>query len=989
MATPIKLVFVVGFFSLITTLAAYQEKPPKPSADRYQTLKEGFANPPNTARPKVYWWWLNGYTDTTRMKEELRAMKQAGVSGADIFEIGTTSYSNPDSIVPAGPAFMSEPSRQAIQFAIEEATRLDIAVGLNLASSWNAGGTWVKPQHAAKSLYFSKTPVSGNSIQKISLPFPEISRTDKQGKTRLIEFADDGKPVYHEEVAVLAIPMGQARTDTVGIVDLSSRFNPTTEQLEWEVPTGDWTIYRYVCANSGEALKLPSPNSMAPIIDHYDSAATRAHFMHFVNQLKPRLGDFRNTTLKNFYLASYEATGSVWTSSLPETFKKLHGYSIDKFIPALFDEEFLNPETAQRFRQDFNETLSHLIISNHYGKAREICNAYGLQITSESGGPGEPLHNVPVDALKALGALDVPRGEFWNKHYHYAPDSADVLWLVKEVAAASHIYQRGIVEEESFTSFQHWQEGPFDLKPLANRAFGEGMNRVVVHGFTHNPAGIGYPGVVYHAGTHYNDKRVWWPKIKPFNDYLARLSYLWQETDFVADVLYYYGDRVPNFVAPKNTRFSVGLGYDYEIINTDILLNDLRMEDGELVLSNGARFKLLSLGETTKVNPAALEKLGQLAQAGAIIVGAKPEEALGLSHQPEATQTVQSLADSLWKQAAADLSATQLRPGNIYVGISAAEVLKKLQTPPDFSYPDPESGTLDFVHYRDQELDFYLVSNTTDAWVSRVGTFRQPGKTPELWDPETGQVVPVGIYQSTEQGIRLPLSLPPYGAYVLAFRPSNKAAHYETVTAAGPHPPRLQYLPNGIIFPEEGDIVLTGDGSSTRVKNQPKTQSVAGAWQLTFPPNWGAPDSVTFPELISWSEAPDQGIRYFSGTATYHQRFRFDSKDTVGYDRVTLDLGNLSEVAEVWLNNQPLGITWSEPHTFEITDGLKEGENTLKIEVANTWSNRLVGDATTGEKFTETNIATAYRDTPWNEAPLLESGLLGPVTLRFAKIKNY
>ena len=162
-----------------------------------------------------------------------------------------------------------------------------------------------------------------------------------------------------------------------------------------------------------------------------------------------------------------------------------------------------------------------------------------------------------------------------------------------------------------------------------------------------------------------------------------------------------------------------------------------------------------------------------------------------------------------------------------------------------------------------------------------------------------------------------------------------------------------------------------------------------GRGTLRFPRTGARPDSVTFPELISWSEAPDQGIRYFSGTATYHKSFRFDPKDTVGYDRVILDLGNLSEVAEVWLNSQPLGITWSEPYTFEITDGLKKGENTLKIEVANTWSNRLVGDAATGEKFTETNIATAYRDTPWKEASLLESGLMGPVTLRFTKTMPY
>ncbi len=984
-----KIIHCITFISLIIGFVSCDKKPAETGADRYQVLKEGFQHPPDTARPKVYWWWLNGYVDTTRLKEELLAIKEAGIGGVDIFEIGTTRYSNPNNMVPAGPSFMSEASLKAIQLAIEEATQLDLSVGLNLASSWNAGGSWIKPEHAAKSLYFSKTSVQGPATQKISLPFPEIPRTDKKGNPRLIEFADGGKPVYHEEVAVLAIPANKTSfSDTTGIIELSSHFDAATEALAWKVPAGNWNIYRYVCANSGEALKLPSPHSMAPIIDHYDSLATRAHLMYFINKLTPLLGDFSQTTLKNFYLASYEATGSVWTSSLPETFEKIHGYSIEKFIPALFDDQFLAPETAERFEQDFNKTLSHLITNNHYGKAKEICNAYGLQITSESGGPGSSLHNVPVDALKALGSLDVPRGEFWNKHHYYDKDSVDILWLVKEVAAASHIYQRGIVEEESFTSFQHWQEGPFDLKPLANRAFCEGMNRVVVHGFSHNPAGMGYPGIVYHAGTHYNDKRVWWPKIKPFNDYLARISYILQQADFVADVLYYYGDEVPNFVAPKNTRFSVGVGYDYEIINTEILLNDLQVEDGQLVLSNGAWFKLLSLGENTKVNPAVVEKLGQLAQKGAIMIGTKPEESIGLSHQPQATQKVKSLADSLWTSSQS-LSEEQLDKGGIFSDVSAMNILETLQTPPDFSYADQEADVLDYIYYQDQGLDFYLVSNTTDAWVSRACTFRQQDKRPEIWDPMTGAVAPVGIYQQLAQGIQIPVSLPPYGAYLVVFRSGDEAFHYETVAASGSHPPRLQYVADGFCFPEEGSFALTGDGTVTRIDNHPKTQPIEGAWQLTFPKNWGAPDSVALPALLSWTASNEAGIRYFSGTATYHKTFQFSRENSNGYDRITLDLGKLSEVGEVWLNDQPLGITWSEPYAFDVTDVLNDGENTLKIEVANTWSNRLVGDARTGENYTKTNISTAYQETTWKEAPLLESGLLGPVTLHFTKTIPY
>ena len=219
----------------------------------------------------------------------------------------------------------------------------------------------------------------------------------------------------------------------------------------------------------------------------------------------------------------------------------------------------------------------------------------------------------------------------------------------------------------------------------------------------------------------------------------------------MADVVYYYGERVPNFVAPKNTRFSVGPGYDYEIINTDILLNDLRVEDGQLQLSNGARFKLLSLGENTKISPAALEKLGQLSRQGAIVVGATPEEALGLSNQPQATQRVKSLADSLGKQLTTDLTATQLRQGGMYEGITAQEVLTRLQIPADFRYADPASGTLDFAHYQDQELDFYLVSNTTDQWVSRACTFRQRARCRNCGTRKPGRWFP---WASTGQSIR-------------------------------------------------------------------------------------------------------------------------------------------------------------------------------------------------------------------------------------------
>src|SRR5690349_17418477 len=255
---------------VLATLAASllfgcSKTPQESSAGNYSSLSEGFINPPVHAKPKVYWWWLNGNTDTVRMKEELRAIKDAGIGGVDIFEIGVPSYTNPKGMIPAGPAFMSEASKQQIKVAVREASALGLEVGFNLASSWNAGGTWTLPKNAAKSLYHSTTRVNGPSKQEIRLPFPEIPRLDSRKRPLLIRFNADGKPEYYEEVAVLALPANASipLNDTTKIINVSKYFDRDREILSWEPPAGEWNIVRYVCANSGEALKLPSPNSQA------------------------------------------------------------------------------------------------------------------------------------------------------------------------------------------------------------------------------------------------------------------------------------------------------------------------------------------------------------------------------------------------------------------------------------------------------------------------------------------------------------------------------------------------------------------------------------------------------------------------------------------------------------------------------------------------------------------------------------------------------
>lgn len=973
---PFLLLFGLYYLSLIPTYG--QE------AGLYSQFSEGFQSPPSSAQPIVYHWWLGGHVDTLRLKEEIHAFKKAGVSGFTIFEIG----SRDTILVGTGPEFLGEESLKTIQFAVQEAGKLGLEVGLNTASSWNAGGKWLTPEHAAKSIYQSKVSFSGGSKQNIQIPFPEIPEIDPRGRKRMIEYGKDGKPIYSEEIAVLAIPEvhGESHADTSKIQDVSKFFSPKTEILAWDVPEGEWKIVRYVSSNSGENLILPSKNSAGPIVDHYDADATAFHFNYIIDRLQSVLGDLRKTALKSLYMASYEARGFTWTPTLPDEFRQINGYEVKKFLPVLFEEVQFSPEVTANFRADFQRTLSELMIKNFYMKSKEVSNAHGLKNNSEAGGPGLPLHNVPVEPLKALGkGLDIPRGEFWINHGRYNADGLDILRVVKEVSSASHIYGLGIVEMEAFTSFQHWQEGPFEMKPIGDRAFAEGMNKVVVHGSTHNPEGTGFPGIVYLAGTHYNDKRVWWPKIRPFNEYLARVSYILQEADFKADFLYYYGDTIPNYGGHKQGRFSPGAGYDYELVNTEILLG-LEVKNGEIINpKNGARFRILALTEEYEINPEVLIKLKDLVENGAVIMGPKPKEIAKRKIKPGMPDMAGWL-DELWLR----FNSQKFQSGApaVYYNADPSEILEALELAPDFDYEDKGFFTLDYTHYQKGDLDFYFVVNTTGNWISRNLNLRQQGKVPEIWDPVNGMISPAAIYEQKENHITLPLTLAPFESKFVVFKPGTKRVHYSRILGSGIHPPRIVYQENGVEIWEEGIFVLHQEEGAQEIHGRKSEKVIDGAWEVFFPDGWGAPEKVIFPELQSWTTSEVEGIKYFSGTARYEKQFiHAMHPNDHPKARTYLDLGDLSHVAEVGLNGKTLGITWAKPYRFDVTDRLKPGINTLKVEVANTWSNRITGDAITGEKYTQTHIeetnikGISHIRIPWEEAPLIPSGLFGPVSL--------
>jgi hypothetical protein len=209
---------------------------------------------------------------------------------------------------------------------------------------------------------------------------------------------------------------------------------------------------------------------------------------------------------------------------------------------------------------------------------------------------------------------------------------------------------------------------------------------------------------------------------------------------------------------------------------------------------------------------------------------------------------------------------------------------------------------------------------------------------------------------------------------------------------------------------EPGDYVLQnarGKRLHLQVAQLPTPLTLEGAWEVSFPPHWGAPERVRFDHLIPWTDHTDEGVRHFSGTAIYRKQFVLPEGWLGSDDRVYLDLGKVAVMANLRLNGKDLGTLWKPPYKVEITDAVRPGENSLEVSVVNLWPNRMIGDESLPEDSDRNsngslkqwpkwlqeglpNPAGRYTFTSWRlwkaGSPLRASGLLGPVKLIPSKV---
>ena len=904
-------------------------------------LSSEFVNPPESYKPGAFWCWLNGNMSTTSITRDLEAMKAKGINRAEIWDVAAV---RDPSFIPAGGAFLGDESVGLIKHAIAEGKRLKMSIGIVASSGWNAGGSWVTPEWASKNLYVSNVEVAGPQTLVMDLPFPKFPEG--------CPMKDEHTPVFYKDVTVLAVPFNEGKKidDVSKVISLTSFFKDG--QLTWNVPAGKWTILRFVCSNNGQQLIVPSPNSNGLFIDFFDPQATIRHLKYFMDRLGVTPENSAEAGLSYFEFDSMELSeGTPWTDLFPSIFMERQGYDIEKYLPVLAGWDIKN--STERFRYDFKQTVSDQLIYSHYQTGTEFLKKYNAQLVSESGGPGPPVWDTcPVDALKALGSVTVPRGEFWIKHRN--------MFLIKEVSSASHIYGKKLVDAESFTTWRRWKDSPFDMKKEVDRAFCEGLNNITFHTFASTNPEDGLPGRTYHAGYDMNPGTTWWNKSKPFMDYLARCSHLLQQGLFVGDVCYYYGDQAPNFfplfhdVPEKPGIKGLSKGYDFDVINTDVILNRMSVKDGRLVLPDGMSYAMMLLPDQQHMPLNVLKKISELVKAGATVVGPRPTTVPGLANWEQENIALNKLADELW--GAVDgktIFESTYGQGKVLWGITADEALKKQHIEPDFSFTG--TSEIDFIHRTTDMGEIYFLRNEKEVSVSTRCTFRVNEMYPEIWDASTGVVSRVEDFTQEKGRTSFEINLPAHGSIFVVFNRANRS--------------KLS------VFTDHKIVAET---------------EVSGPWKVSFPPDWGAPPSAVFDRLTSWTESENSGIKYFSGTAVYHNSFNVSANDN---KELILDLGEVRDVAEVFINGKSAGVLWKKPFQVDINQLVHVGENDIQIEIVNMWSNRLTGDMLSDPKdrFCKTNQPYMKAEVwPGGDEPfkLQTAGLLGPVTLREIEIKE-
>jgi hypothetical protein len=715
------------------------------------------------------------------------------------------------------------------------------------------------------------------------------------------------------------------------VIDIS-QFLTADGTLNWDVPTGDWVILRTGMTPTGTTNSPASPEATGYEVDKMSKKHAENHFYGHMGEILKRIPEADRKCFKVVVQDSYETGGQNFTDGFLEEFKQKFGYDATPFLPVYQGMVVNSQLESDRFLWDMRRMVADKVAYDYVAGLREISHKHGLRTWLECYGHW----GFPGEFLMYGGQSDEIGGEFWSEG-----ELGDIE--NRAATSAGHIYGKTKISAESNTcGGAAFSRHPGTIKQRGDRFFAEGINNTLLSVYITQPYEDKNPGMNAGFGNEFNRKNTWFSQIDVYTQYLKRTNYMLQQGLNVADVAYFIGEDAPKMTGVTDPALPVGYQFDY--MNAEVIENYMTVKNGLITLPHGTQYRVLVLPKLETMRPEVLTKIKQLVNDGAIALGPAPKRSPSLQNQPAADQKVVALAAKLWGEVdGVNVKSCKVGKGMIINGMSMTEAFALINCVPDCKLP--EDNTIHYGHRTIKDGEIYFISNQTADTKIISPEFRVKGKQPELWEATKGYIRTLAAYDQTENATIVPLKLEAYESVFVVFQKSAGKASETGVKANYPEP----------------DLIT----------------DLKGPWTVTFNASQRGPaEPVVFEALQDWTTSKDDLIKYYSGTAFYNSKFKM-AKVPEG-KKVIINLGAFTAMAKVTVNNVYAGGLWTAPYTLNITSLIKEGDNDLKIEIVNTWLNRLIGD----QKLPAAQRLTWCPVNPYNaDSPLQSSGLFGPVKI--------
>ncbi len=881
-------------------------------------------------KPWTRWWWMGSAVDEKGLDAQINALSNVGFGGVEIVPIyGAIGYESKYI------SYLSPKWMQMLDYTVKQASAHQMGVDISVGTGWPIGGPKVSLEDAASKLVIQNYSLkAGETLsQKIIVNDPKQKIASPLGA--LVAYGSDGKTI-----------------------DLTDKVS-ADGTLNWKPESGDWQLYAAFTGKTRQAVKRAALGGEGYTLDHFSKTAITNYLSKTYDSA------FGNSShgVHSFFNDSYEVFGADWTPDFFNEFKQRRGYDLKPYLKTFVSND--KSETLARLKTDYRETMSDMMLD--YFTTSYTKWAHGKHAINTN-----QAHGSPGNLLDLYAAVDQPECETFGSSYFPIPglrrDSADIRnvdpdpIMLKFASSAAHFAGKPLTSCETFTWLtEHFKTSWSQCKPEVEQVFLSGINHVYYHGTTYSPADAPWPGWLFYASVNFVPNNSLWPHLKGLNDYITRCQSVLQAGQPDNEIKAYW----PIYDAWNNPE---GMDMPLKVHDVDKWLHPTPFYKNVIDLQNkGYSIDFVSdkmLEKSTSIKSSkptvyfiaacnlmpvkTLQSIINLAKNGnTIVMESLPKDVPGMGNlEAKRTELKQLIANISFKKLNDNMSEAIIGSGKI---ILSEDVQKGLQ------YANIKRETLSdvglqFIRRKTDDGKYYYLVNHTPNNIDTTILIEIAASSVVILDPQTGEM---GLAKTSIKGNETSVKIQIKSGEAIILKTSN--TNQQLMAWKYLHPTN-----ETIALNENWNIHFTSGGPTI-------------------------PKDKKMDALQSWTMFDDPATQSFAGTAEYSTTFNVNKKAT----DYLLQLGKVDESAKVWINGKEVGILWSIPFEIKIGQYLKQGENTIKIEVANLMANRIKymdQNKIEWRKYHEINFVNInYKDFDASNWKVQPSGLEGPVVITALK----